>query len=45
MGYTIRLDEAGHYDSAEAAAIVTRANIVSFNEAMIPLWCLEKDAS
>lgn len=36
-GYTPSLQEAGIYIEAEAAKIVRQANIVSFNECMIPV--------
>jgi hypothetical protein len=39
-GYTTRLVEAGRYPRWRAAEIVSDANIVSFNECMIPLACL-----
>lgn len=40
-GYTCKLEEAGRYAREEAAAIVEGANIVSFNECMIPIECVD----
>jgi hypothetical protein len=36
-GYTPDLREAGHYPRAEAEAMVAQANIVHWNETMLPL--------
>lgn len=40
-GYTQDLDEAGLYHKEVAARIVKEANIVSFNECVIPLFCVQ----
>ena len=40
-GYTRVLAEAGHYSKHEAERIVRQANIISFNEAMIPIECMK----
>jgi hypothetical protein len=42
IGYTRELHEAGRYPEAEAAEIVTRANIRHFNEAAIPFACISE---
>jgi hypothetical protein len=41
MGYVWTLKGAGRYTRAEAEQIVRSANIVSFNECMIPVTALE----
>lgn len=42
QGYTIFLPKAGIYAKAEAEKIVRQANIVSFNECMIPVEMVER---
>ena len=37
-GYVYNLSEAGRFDKQVAEEIVKNANIVSFNECMIPEW-------
>jgi hypothetical protein len=39
-GYALSLEYAGRYTRTEAEAIVADANIVSFNECMIPVRAL-----
>jgi len=39
-GYCDTLCEAGRYTKGEAAEIIARANIVNFNECMIPVEAL-----
>jgi len=41
MGYTPTLADAGIYRREEAIAIVLSANLASFNEALIPLRCVQ----
>ena len=42
-GYTRDLRSAGRYSLEEAREIVRDANIVSFEECMIPVECIESD--
>jgi hypothetical protein len=37
MGYCLSLHDAGRYAEREAAEILSRANLVAFHEAMIPV--------
>lgn len=43
-GYSQALEDAGLFDRKTATEIVSKANIVTFNEAMIPEDCLFGDA-
>jgi hypothetical protein len=40
MGYCVSLHDAGLYTQREAAEILSRANLVAFHEAMIPVTAL-----
>ena len=44
MGYTTVLAEAGIYSPHEAAQIVQQANVMRFNECMIPLEAVKGGA-
>lgn len=44
-GYTQSVAEAGVYHEARAKEIVKSANIVSFNECMIPVHCVKEGGS
>ncbi len=37
LGYTPKRSEAGAYEAHEAMEIVTKANIITINEALVPL--------
>jgi len=41
-GYTQYLSEAGKYSRAEAEEIIRDANLVNFNECMIPMASLDR---
>jgi hypothetical protein len=40
MGYTTRLDDAGHYTEHDTIRILSRANAIEINECKIPLRCV-----
>ena len=42
-GYTRDIRDAGRYERLDAREIVRESNVVSFNECMIPVECVEPE--